>query len=302
MDPSTTFLTAEEAARRANSEQEESLRVHDWRMVEKVAESVLFELHRARPMGAGATQHAPYVFKLLRPSWEQRPEAVEVLRREALVGSTVSHPHLVPVLAANVKSPPYFVVTPWLAGTTLDRFCSRPLDLPEALWVTRQASEALEALDRQGWTHGDIKPTNIRVSREGHVTLLDLGFARRQDEAGSVIARCFVGTANYMAPEMITSTLQVDIRSDIYSLGVVLFELLTGRLPFEGGDLAELATLHRQAQPPDLRRLAPHLPASVVRLVREMLSKHPLRRPQTPQELTHRLMDLEISTFGERAC
>ena len=133
------------------------------------------------------------------------------------------------------------------------------------------------------------------------MTLLDLGFARRADETGSVVERCVTGTCNYIAPEMITSALRADIRSDIYSLGVMLFEVLSGRLPFEGKDLAELATLHRQARAPDLRRLVPHLPTAVVRLVREMLAKQPLRRPQTPRELIDRLAALEILTFGERA-
>jgi len=198
--------------------------------------------------------------------------------------------------------PPYFIVMPWLAGATLDavRRAARAAELPAILWYARQVAEALHALHQSGWMHGDIKPGNIHVSPEGHVTVLDLGFARRHLEEGSAVDRCVQGTCQYMAPELITSALRADIRSDIYSLGVVLFELLAGRLPFEAADLAELASQHKQARPPDLRRLAPHLPGGVVGLVRQMLAKEPLRRPQTPRELIDRLVALEIESFAQR--
>ena len=275
----------------------------DWELVELAAEGVLAQTYRARPAHSPADRPAAYALKLLRGQWQDDPRAVELFRREALLGQTVRHPHLISILAASVKQPPYFVVSPWLTGCTLaGRLAAgTPPDLPVALWMVRQVAEALEALDAAGWRHGDVKPGNIVVSPEGHVTLLDLGFARRADETGSVVERCVTGTCNYIAPEMITSALRADIRSDIYSLGVMLFEVLSGRLPFEGKDLAELATLHRQARAPDLRRLVPHLPTAVVRLVREMLAKQPLRRPQTPRELIDRLAALEILTFGERA-
>jgi serine/threonine protein kinase len=153
--------------------------------------------------------------------------------------------------------------------------------------------------------HGDVKPGNIFVSPAGHVTLLDLGFARRNGDTtaggtGSAVDRCVLGTCSYIAPELITSALRADVRSDIYSLGVVLFELLCGRLPFVGKDLAELAAQHRQATPPDLGRLVPDLPGELVELVRQMLAKEPLRRPQTPRELVDRLARIEIATFSER--
>jgi serine/threonine-protein kinase len=162
-------------------------------------------------------------------------------------------------------------------------------------------AEALEALHAAGWMHGDLKPGNVFLSPGGHVTLLDLGFARRCDETGSAVDRLLTGTCNYMAPELITSALGADIRSDIYSLGVVLFELLAGRLPFTGGSLTELTEQHRRCRPPDLRRLAPQLAGGVVQLVQQMLAKDPLRRPQSPCELIDRLVRLEIATFSERA-
>jgi serine/threonine-protein kinase len=149
--------------------------------------------------------------------------------------------------------------------------------------------------------HGDVKPSNMMISPEGHVTLLDLGFARRNDETGSAVDRCVMGTCHYLAPEWITSALRPDIRSDIYSLGVVLFELFAGRLPFRAQDLAELAQQHKEAAPPDLRRLVPHLPTDVVHLVGQMMAKQPLRRPQKPRELIDRLVRLEIATFSERS-
>jgi serine/threonine-protein kinase len=167
--------------------------------------------------------------------------------------------------------------------------------------MARQVAEGLDALWTAGWTHGDVKPTNIYTSPEGHVTLLDLGFARSRSETGSAADRCVMGTCQYMAPEAITSALGVDPRSDIYSLGVVLFEMLAGRPPLEAESLAGWASAHRQARPPELRRLAPQVPPAVSRLVSQMLAKHPLRRPQSPAELVDRLAALEIATFAERA-
>ena len=208
-----------------------------------------------------------------------------------------------PVLAATVLEPPRLLVMPWLAGASLQTrlAAGEQFDVPTALWIARQTAEALEALNAAGWMHGDVSPGNIHVSSAGHVTLLDLSFARRADETGSAVDRPIMGTASYLAPEYFTSSLRADIRSDIYSLGAVLFEALSGRSPFLGNDLAELASQHRQATPPALGRLAPHVPGEVTQLVRRMLAKQPLRRPQSPRELIDRLAALEIATFSERA-
>ena len=97
-------------------------------------------------------------------------------------------------------------------------------------------AEALGALDAGGWMHGDVKPSNIFLSPQGHVTLLDLGFARRRGESGTAADRCVMGTGHYLAPECITAAAAADIRSDIYSLGAVLFQILAGRLPLEGDE------------------------------------------------------------------
>lgn len=299
-------------------------RVKQWELVRLAAEGPLTRLYQAQPVGAAPGRPACYALKLLRPEWEGDPRALSLICREALVGHTVRHPHVISVLGASLRRPPYFLVMPWLRGTTLAerlgaggggaagvgcgagrplaaRAEPPPIDLPAALWIVRQAAEALDALHAAGWMHGDVKPSNLMLSPDCHVTLLDLGFARRPTEPTSVAQRCVMGTCNYLAPEMVSSALRADIRSDIYSLGVMLFEMLAGRLPFAAPDLAGLIELHQHARAPDLRRLVPHLPTGVIRLVREMLAKEPLRRPQTPRELIDRLVGLEIATFAERA-
>jgi len=259
-------------------------------------------VYRARPVGAPADQEAGYAVKLLREPWLEHPQALEMLRREAWVGRKISHPHLVPVLAANLSEPPYYVVMPCLAGQTLEEHLrtGEGLALPVIVWIARQVAEALEALHAAGWMHADIKPGNIFLSPEGHATLIDLGFAQAVRDMPSLAERPVLGTMSYIAPEMLSSTLAADIRSDIYSLGVTLFEMLAGRLPFESEDAADLATEHQQGVPAELRVLVPHLPTRAARLVRQMLAKEPLRRPQTPRELINRLTSLEIETFADR--
>ena len=232
--------------------------------------------------------------------------------REVQAARSVRHPRVISVLAAGLHGPPYYIVMPWLPGGTLAARLAEPaaMDLPVVLWIVRQVAEALEGMLEAGWIHGDIKPDNVFISPEGHVTLLDLGFARKVDRAGgkrqfgeaaSLDWRYFTGTGNYLAPEAAAATTaSVDIRSDIYSLGVVFFEILCGRLPFESNDLATVIAQHRESAVPNPSRFAPHIPVEVIHLVRQMLSKQPLRRPQSPRELAGRLAELEIQSFSER--
>ena len=106
-------------------------------------------------------------------------------------------------------------------------------------------------MDQAGWMHGDVKPSNIFLSPQGHLTLLDLGFARHRDEAEG--PRAIFGTGYYIAPEHFTARCRPHVRSDIYSLGVVLYQLLAGRLPLEGETLQEVAAAHKQTAPVNLR-------------------------------------------------
>lgn len=291
------------AALRADDRPRLPRRLGPWTPVELAAEGDLFRVYRARPADRPPSCQADYAVKVLRGDRQSDPRASWLLAREAAVGRSVRHPHLVSILQARLSRRPRLVVMPWLSGRTLrERLATGwQADLPVTLSIARQVALALQAMHAGGWMHGDVKPSNVFVSPQGHVTLLDLGFARRSDETGSAVDRWVTGTCSYMAPEWITSTLRADVRSDVYSLGVLLFEQLSGRLPFAGGDLAELATQHLRSRPPDLRRLAPELPGEVVRLVHQMLAKDPLRRPQTPGELVDRLAKLEIGSFSERS-
>jgi serine/threonine protein kinase len=273
-----------------------------WRLEGLLGEGSLARVFCARPVGSPTDRPAPYALKMLHPRWEDHPEVLALLRREAVVGRAVSHPHLISVLAAQVHEPPYFVVMPRLSGQTLAARLKRggPLSVAMAIWIARQMAQALDALHQQGFLHGDVKPANIFLAQSGHATLLDLGFAQRFEETGSVVNRPLLGTINYLAPELLISALRADHRSDIFSLGVVLFEMLIGRPPLAAQDLVDLMRLLRESRPPNLRASRPELPQPLSNLARRMMSKEPLRRPRSMDEIIRRLVALEIETLPER--
>ncbi len=273
-----------------------------WQLVRVLGEGRYARVHQARPTASPPERPADYAVKVLKPEYEADPEAIELIRREAYVGRRVSHPHVVSILSSGVSRPPYFVVMPHLEGMTLAALLQgeKSLTVAPALWIARQVSEALDALHTEGFLHADIKPGNIFVMPRGHTMLLDLGFARSMRQPGSVIDRPLMATFSYAAPELFTSAVRADARSDVYSLGVTLFEMLTGRLPFDETDPAQLATAHLEQSPPNVRRLAPHVSSDVARLVGQMLAKEPLRRPQTAAEAVASLVRLEVETFADR--
>jgi len=274
----------------------------NWQLQQVIGQGALTLVYSARPLGCPPSWPADYVVKLLRHELRQDPPALQAMRREAEVGRHRSHPNLVPILESHVDHDWPHIVMPRLDGAALNLVLERVgrLALPQALWLTRQIAQALRHLHAQGWIHGDVKPANIIVSRQGHATLIDLAFAMRPDESFYSPHRPLVGTLAYVAPELFTSTSLTHPASDIYSLGVTLFELIAGRRPFMQADTARLVEAHLRDNPPDLATLLPGVPQSVCDLARRMLSKSSLRRPQSCEELIDELTELEIESLDAR--
>ncbi|MCA9241015.1 MAG: serine/threonine protein kinase [Planctomycetales bacterium] len=275
-------------------------RMGPWQLTRLLAEGPLTRVYAARP--AETPDSTPsYAVKALRREWWQDRTAIEIMRREAWVGHRTSHPNLVAVLGSQVSQPPFYLAMPLLRGESLASLLaegSRPT-LPQALWIARQTCEALAALHRQADAiHGDVKPANLMVSPDGHTTLIDLGFCQTTGEARSWAMRPVIGTLEYIAPERVTSACTADVRSDLYSLGATLYQMLAGRPPFEAADPAELIAKHRCEKPQCLRDARPGTPKPVASLVHRLLAKDPLRRPDSPQQVAAELMRLEIACFA----
>ena len=202
----------------------------------------------------------------------------------------------------HVTRPPYFLVLEQLGGETLRRRLRRDyrLDLANALWITRQTTEALAALHRAGFVHGDVKPDNIRLVDDGTAILIDLGFTYRPGENAELLKQGYVlGTLNYLAPELCTKEPSADQSSDMFSLGVTLFEMLTGQWPYPPGNLEETFRRHSSDEPADIRDHAGPLPPALVRLVERLLARRPEDRPKA-SAVVQQLVALEIAAMHRR--
>jgi serine/threonine protein kinase len=252
-------------------------------------------VYEARDAESGAA----CAIKVVRPDWEDQPTAVKLLQREARAGLNVQHPHLVHITHAHVMHEPFFLVMDLLPGESLRRRLRRDYRLPvaDALWVARQTAEAVAALHEKGFLHGDIKPDNLRLIDDGTAVLIDLGFAHKPGEnAGFLRAGYVLGTANYLAPELCDPEPSEDLSSDVFSLGVTLFELLTGRLPYPPGSLRQTFRRHRCDPPADLRRVAGEIPPALAALVGRLLAHRPEDRPRAGA-VVQRLIGLEIDAL-----
>lgn len=269
-----------------------------WIPVAPLAHSRLFSLAIARPAGCENVRFADYVIKQVRWDTDEPLTALRLLAREVEVSRDVAHPHLATILAAELSGTPPFIVRPYYDGASARELSDRSprRHLRHLLWWSRQVAEALAALHERGWVHGDIKPENIIVSPTGHVTLIDLGFACRPDGEDPPLAPLLQASLAYAAPELIAATFGMSAKADIYGLGVTLFELLTGELPFKG-TAEQLARAHVEQPAPDPRRLVRDLPSHVARLVQRLLSKQPEHRP-TASELVEKLFEYEIMYFA----
>jgi serine/threonine protein kinase len=244
----------------------------------------------------------PCAVKVLRYEWENEPSAVKLLQREARVGLSVKHPRLVRFLHAHVTRAPFFLVMELVQGESLRKRLDRDyrLDLSSALWITRQTAEALAKLHRAGFAHGDVKPDNIRLIDTGSAVLIDLGFAHRPGENAVLLEHGYIlGTVNFLAPELCVGEPQDTLASDVFSLGVTLFQMISGRLPYPAGSTEQVLRRHAADPPADIRRYTPSLPPELARLLDRMLIRKPQDRPAAAA-VVQQLINLEITVLGRR--
>lgn len=273
-------------------------RIPGFLMLQRLGGGPMTSVHEARDLETGTA----CALKVLRPDWADQATAIKLLQREARAGLAVRHPHLVRITRAHVLHAPHYLVMDLLPGESLRHRLQRAysLGVSDAIWVIRQTAEALAGLHQSGFLHGDIKPDNLRLIDDGTAILTDLGFAHRPGENAAFLRAGYVlGTANYLAPELCDELPSEDFSSDLFSLGVTLFEMLTGRLPYPPGSLKQTFRRHRCDPPADIRQLAGPLPSGLVALVERLLAHRPEDRPKA-SSVVQQLVGLEIATLRQR--
>src|SRR3984957_4257869 len=211
-------------------------RIPGYLLLQRLGGGPMTAVYEARDANSGAA----CAIKVLRSDFDDQTTAVKLLQREARAGLAVQHPHLVRITHAHVLHPPHFLVLTLLPGESLRRRLQRDYRLPmsDALWIIRQGAEALAVLHATGFIHGDVKPDNLRLVDDGTAVLTDLGFAHRPGENAAFLRAGYVmGTANYLAPELCDELPAEEMSSDLFSLGVTLFETISGHLPYPPGSL-----------------------------------------------------------------
>ena len=243
--------------------------------------------------------------KLLHPYLPKGGELFRRFEQEATAVSALNHPNILTIHEIASVGQVHFIVTEFIDGETLRKIMTRgPMVLPEVLKIASQVASALDAAHGSGVVHRDIKPENIMVRRDGYVKVLDFGIAKLNETSPGLAANLdaltrmkttpglLLGTVSYMSPEQARAE-NVDARTDLWSLGVILFEMITGQVPFKGATPTHVMVAIQDVEPPALGFSADDALIEFERIVRKALAKDKAARYQTASELADDLKKLE---------
>jgi eukaryotic-like serine/threonine-protein kinase len=252
--------------------------------------------------------------KLLPDKFTRDEERLRRFEQEACAASTLNHPNILTIYEVGESEGRRFIATEYVEGETLRQHQTlTPFRIDEAIEIAMQIASALVAAHAAGVVHRDIKPENIMLRRDHVVKVLDFGLAKLTERAAQSQARLSVktdaglimGTVAYMSPEQAQGSEQVDHRTDIWSLGVVFYEMVTGHMPFEGKDLHRQIIAIQESDPLPLARYVDAAPERLEEIVQKVLAKDPDQRYQTAQDLLIDLRylkrKLEIAAEVERS-
>lgn len=236
--------------------------------------------------------------KVLRSQFGTDEDFVNRFRREAQAVASLSHPNLVGVYDVGQENDTHYMVMEYVEGSTLkEMIVSRgALPVEEAVRIAAQICDALDHAHQNQIIHRDIKPHNILIGKNGRVKVTDFGIARAVTSATITHTNAMLGSVHYFSPEQARGGITGE-KSDIYSLGIVLYEMVTGELPFSGDSPISVALKHLQEPLPEPRQLNPAIPQSVENVILKALVKDPFLRYASAREM---LEDLETCLFPER--
>ncbi len=247
--------------------------------------------------------------KILQPNIALKNlHTVELFQKEAKFAARLLHDNIVWIMDAGRTSDDIaYMVMEWLDGRTLEDELgsSGPLSLERAAKILRQIAAALREAHSQHIVHRDLKPSNImlikRSAEQDIVKVLDFGIAKLIDDTMGASVSQIMGTPHYASPEQLQIGGQIDGRSDVYSLGIMLYEMLTGKLPFNASSFQGIVRLQLTEPPPAIRRLRPELPVSIEQLITRLMAKDPEQRPQlsdVPSMFERAFENIFENTFG----
>ena len=240
------------------------------------------EIYRARDLRLGRQ----VALRIVGPELARDPVARARLNRAASALASVDHPNVVPIYGTGEADGKLFIVTRWIDGTSVSALVREqgPLEARRAVRIVNQVASALQAAHAIGIMHRNVKPSRVLVTATDHAYLTDFALARRaSDLTGLTIQENLLDSYDYLAPEYIEGG-DVDARVDIYGLGCVLYEALTGEVPYPAATPAAKMYAQRSAEPPSVRARRPEVPEALDAVVRHAMAKDPSARYQTPGE------------------
>jgi serine/threonine protein kinase/Tfp pilus assembly protein PilF len=237
--------------------------------------------------------------KLINPQIASDRKVIARFSQELKITRKISHRNVCRMHDLGESGGVHFITMEYVAGEDLKSLIKRIGQLPpaKALSIARQAADGLAEAHRLGVVHRDLKPGNIMIDREGNAKIMDFGIARSLKTEAITGTGFAIGTPDYMSPEQAEAK-EVDGRADIYSLGVILYEMVTGRVPFEGKTPLSIAMKHKAEKPRDPKEWNPQLPAALSRLILKCLEKEKDKRYQTADELAAGIEAIEKGIPG----
>ncbi|MEN1681453.1 MAG: serine/threonine-protein kinase [Planctomycetota bacterium] len=245
----------------------------------------------------------PVALKLLHPNVSGDEKIVDRFEREIQIMERLGHPHIVRHYGGGMLDGQYFYAMQLLEhGSLKDRLTREgPIAWPLAAAYGVQIASALQHAHNHGIVHRDLKPSNLFFDDEGELVLGDFGIARDTFAADITAQGITVGTYAYMSPEQITADERIDGKADLYSLGCVLFEMLTGHPPYQGANFAQVWEQHLHKPPPSVRELGVECPEWLDDLVASLLAKQPVDRPFSARAVEGMLLQHLLDDLGEDA-
>jgi serine/threonine-protein kinase len=225
------------------------------------------------------TLERPVAVKVMRREVTSDPQLLERFRREARAAAKLSHAHIVTVVDAGEENGRPYIVFEYVPGETLKQRIKRLSNLPvtESVAYAIEIGAALVAAHGAGLVHRDVKPQNVLLDSDGHAKVADFGIARQVENTGLTKTGRVLGTTDYVSPEQAMGE-EVNGQSDVYSLGIVLFEMLTGDPPFKGENHVAVAMKHVKEALPDVQRLRPEVSSALAAVIDRMTAKEPVDR------------------------